>query len=294
MIKINGLYHAFADKYVLEDVNIEIKDGTVTGIVGVNGAGKSTLLRLMSGVYTPKKGRVEFDGADPSLPSVRQNLFFLPDDPYYTSGATAKSVVNLYKAFYPDFDNEAYEDYMEKCRLDTKKPIRNFSKGMKRQFYIAVALAVKPKYLLLDEAFDGLDPLSRKRFKEEIVKCAEENGTTVIITSHSLRELEDFCDSFILIDNKTVKSSGDIAEKVGSFCKFQLAFFEEPGDIFASVPTVSVHRNGKFVQVVFECDRETAVKHIESLPTRPAVYEEMEMDFEEAFITEVERGENDA
>ncbi len=294
MIKINGLYHAFADKYVLEDVNIEIKDGTVMGIVGINGAGKSTLLRLMSGVYTPKKGKIEFDGVEPSLPTVRQNLFFLPDDPYYTSGATAKSVVALYKAFYPDFDNEAYEDYMEKCRLDTKKPIRNFSKGMKRQFYIAVALAVKPKYLLLDEAFDGLDPLSRKRFKEEIVKCAEENGTTVIITSHSLRELEDFCDSFILIDNKTVKSSGDISQKVESFCKFQLAFFEEPGDIFSSVPTASVHRNGKFVQVVFECDRETAVKYIENLPTPPAVYEEMEMDFEEAFITEVERGEKDA
>ena len=158
----------------------------------------------------------------------------------------------------------------------------------------AVSLAVKPKYLLLDEAFDGLDPLSRKRFMDEIVKCAEENGTTVIITSHSLRELEGFCDSFILIDNKTVKSSGDIAEKVGSFCKFQLAFFEDPGDIFASVPTASVHKNGKFVQVVFECDRETAEKYIESLPTRPAVYEEMEMDFEEAFITEVERGENNA
>lgn len=294
MIKINNLYHAFSDKYVLENVNIEIKDGTVTGIVGINGAGKSTLLRLMSGVYVPRCGSVEFDGVSPSEPAVRQNLFFLPDDPYYTAGATAKSVVEMYKTFYPDFDMKAYVDYMEKCKLDTKKPLRNFSKGMKRQFYIAVSLAVKPKYLLLDEAFDGLDPLSRKRFKDEIVKCADENGTTVIITSHSLRELEGFCDSFILIDNKTVKSSGDIAEKVGSFCKFQLAFFEEPGDIFTSVPTASVHKNGKFVQVVFECDRETAEKYIESLPTRPAVYEEMEMDFEEAFITEVERGENNA
>ncbi len=294
MIKISNLYHAFSDDYVLENVNIEIKDGTVTGIVGINGAGKSTLLRLMSGVYVPKKGKIEIDGISPCEPAVRSDLFFLPDDPYYTSGATAKSVTELYKTFYPDFDTKAYDDYMQKCKLDTKKPLRNFSKGMRRQFYIAVALAVKPKYLLLDEAFDGLDPLSRKRFKDEIVKCADENGTTVIITSHSLRELEGFCDTFILIDSKTVRSSGDIAEKVVSFCKFQLAFFEEPGDIFASVPTASVHKNGKFVQVVFECDRETAVKYIEGLPTRPAVYEEMEMDFEEAFITEVERGENNA
>ena len=165
MIKINGLYHAFADKYVLEDVNIEIKDGTVMGIVGINGAGKSTLLRLMSGVYTPKKGKIEFDGVEPSSPTVRQNLFFLPDDPYYTSGATAKSVVSLYKAFYPEFDNEAYEDYMEKCRLNTKKPIRNFSKGMKRQAEIAFALASRPDFMLLDEVFDGLDPQKKETCK---------------------------------------------------------------------------------------------------------------------------------
>lgn len=279
---------------MLENVDITINDGTVTGIVGINGAGKSTLLRLMSGVYIPTRGTVEYDGGSPALPEVRKNLFFLPDDPFFTSGASAKSVVEMYKTFYPHFDMRAYDGYMEKSKIDVKKPIRNFSKGMKRQFYIAVALAVKPKYLLLDEAFDGLDPLSRKRFKNEIVKCAEENGTTVIITSHSLRELEDFCDSFILIDNKTVKSSGDIAQKVGSFCKFQLAFYEEPGNIFSGVPTVTVDKKGKFVQVVFECDKENAVKYIEALPVSPAVYEEMEMDFEEAFISEVERGENNA
>ena len=110
MIKIKNLYHAFSDKYVLEDVNIEIKEGTVTGIVGINGAGKSTLLRLMSGVYVPRRGSVEFDGVLPTDPAVRQNLFFLPDDPYYTAGATAKSVVEMYKTFYPAFDMKAYEE----------------------------------------------------------------------------------------------------------------------------------------------------------------------------------------
>jgi ABC-2 type transport system ATP-binding protein len=149
-----------------------------------------------------------------------------------------------------------------------------------------LALAVKPKYLLLDEAFDGLDPLSRLSFKRALNELVEENGTSVIISSHSLRELEDFCDSYVLLDNKTVSSSGDIAEKINSFCKFQLAFQDDVDEaLFARFPVTSFEKTGRFVRVVLEGNAAELKPLLESLS--PAVIDEMPMDFEEIFIHEV-------
>lgn len=290
MIKIDGLSHSLGGKTVLKNVCLEVKKGSILGVIGINGAGKSTLLRLMCGVYVPDEGSVAYDGESPLDHSVRQGIFFLPDDPYYTHGATCKSIVQMYKAFYPDMDMQVYKAFMEKCGLDERKYLRSFSKGMRRQFYIAVALAVKPKYLLLDEAFDGLDPLARKYFKDSIIEYAESENTTVVITSHSLRELEAFCDGFVLIDGKTVASCGDIAEKTDGMCKYQLAFTQQVmSDIFNGLPVISVNTNGKFVQIVLACNAEQGAKMLCGLPVKPAVTEEMEMNFEEMFISEVSR-----
>ena len=264
MIQITDLSFSFGKTRVLENLNLTVPDGCIMGLVGINGAGKSTLFRLLTSIYTAESGSISYDGIPPQDEHLRKKVYFLPDDPYFSLHTTMKSMLEIYKCMY-DVDMEKYNRLKNEFGLDEKKPIRNFSKGMRRQLYIALALSVKPKYLLLDEAFDGLDPLSRKLFKDAIIKLVEEENATVIITSHSLRELEDFCDTFAIIDGKTVKSTGDIADKVEKYCKFQLAFFEEPGDIFTSVPTASVHKNGKFVQVVFECDRETAEKYILSV-----------------------------
>jgi ABC-2 type transport system ATP-binding protein len=273
-------------KQILENVSFTLKEGSVMGLVGINGAGKSTLLRLISGVYLPDEGKVLCDGVDTRLEEARRELFFLPDDPYYTIHTTGESLFRMYAVFYPQIDSRIFERYMEKFSLDEKKPIRNFSKGMRRQLYISLALAVKPKYLLLDEAFDGLDPLSRLSVKKAINEFVEEDGTSVIISSHSLRELEDFCDSYVLLDNKTVSSSGDIAEKINSFCKFQLAFQDDVDEaLFARLPITSFEKTGRFVRVVLEGNAAELKPLLESLS--PAVIDEMPMDFEEIFIHEV-------
>ena len=290
MIEIKNLFHTLGGKSILENVSLNVNDGSILGVVGINGAGKSTLLRLMCGVYKVQNGQILYDGVSVDDENVKNDIFFLPDDPYYTHNSTCKSVVDMYKAFYPDMDMEIYRAFMEKCGLDEKKYLRNFSKGMRRQFYIAVSLAVKPKYLLLDEAFDGLDPLSRKYFKDAIIEYTEMLNMTVVITSHSLRELEAFCDTFVLIDSKTVATCGDIAEKVGNLCKYQLAFVQDVSmDIFDALPVASINKTGKFVQIVLECENEKARALLEGLKIKPAVIEEMEMNFEEAFINEVER-----
>lgn len=202
--------------------------------------------------------------------------------------ATGKSMREMYKIFYPRFDSSVYFRFLEEYRLDEKKPLRSFSKGMRRQLYIAIALAAKPRFLLLDEAFDGLDPLARKSFREAINKYVDEEGTTVIISSHSLRELEDFCDMYALIDKKTVSSSGDIAERVSRLCKFQLAFIGDiPEERLRALSSVSLDIQGRFVKIIMEGGRDQCEALLKDLS--PAVIDEMPMNFEEAFIHEVDR-----
>lgn len=288
MIEVRNLTYSIGNKKILDGINLTLENGSVMGLVGINGAGKTTLLRLISGVLTLQEGEILIDGKSVSREDSRRELFFLPDDPYFTINTTGESLYKMYKVFYPQIDREVFKRFTDSFSLDVKKPIRNFSKGMRRQLYISLALAVRPKYLLLDEAFDGLDPLSRLSVKRAINDFVEENGTSVIVSSHSLREMEDFCDSYALLDNQTVSSSGDIAERINRFCKFQLAFKDDIAeDRFAHLPIASLEKSGRFVRVVLEGNATELKPLLEALS--PAVIEEMSMDFEEMFILEVEK-----
>ncbi len=286
MIEIKQLTHRLGEATILEGIDLTLKDGSVMGLVGINGAGKSTLLRLMAGVYVPTEGDVRIDGVSVQNEAARRNLFFLPDDPYFTIYTTGRGLFDMYRVFYPHMEHLTFAAHMETFGLNEKKPIRNFSKGMRRQLYIALALSVKPKYLLLDEAFDGLDPLARLTFKRVINRMVEEEGTSVMISSHSLRELEDFCDCYALIDKKTIASGGDISERISRYCKFQLAFLRPIEDaLFAHLPVVSLERSGRFVRIVLEGEVAAMQAALEQL--EPTIMEPMPMDFEEMFIHEV-------
>ncbi len=288
MIEIKNLGHSLGEKEVLRDVNLKVEDSSITGLVGINGAGKTTLLRLIAGVYTPDKGSIFFDGYPVSLPHVKEKIFFLPDDPYYDHNTTGLALYKIYNGFYPDMSREVFDRTVALFGIDPKAKIRTFSKGMRRQIFVALALAVKPKLLLLDESFDGLDPLARLNFKRAVGDIVEEGETSVIIASHSLRELEDFCDRYIMIDNMTVHSSGEITDSVEKYSKFQLAFAEEKSEeYFASLPIVGLEINGKFVRIVLEGDSEECEAMLCKLS--PVVIEKMEVDFEEVFICEAEK-----
>lgn len=289
MLEVNNLSFSFTKKCVLNSVSFRVNDGTVLGVVGINGAGKTTLLRLLSGVYTEHSGEILFDGRRPTDPDTRRDIFFLPDDPYYSGGTTPLSLFELYSALYPDISIDIFKELISEYSIPEDGAMRNFSKGMRRQVFIALALAVKPKYMLLDEAFDGLDPLSRKIFKDAIIEFVENENATVIISSHSLRELEDFCDKFALIDNNVIKSQGGIAEHVARLCKFELAFTEEISkNRFVGLPIVSLDIKSRFVTVVLEGDSEEMRTALEALS--PAVMDEMPLDFEETFIHDIISG----
>lgn len=288
MIEVKNLRHAFGKKVVLNGIDLTVPENTIMGLVGINGAGKSTFLRLLAGVYLPDSGSITYNGFGPELAQTRQNIFFLPDDPYFTTWMTPKSLFDFYKTFYSHIDQSAYASLISRYEINMAGKMRNFSKGMRRQVFIALALAIKPRYLLLDEAFDGLDPLSRKIFKDAIISFVENEHTTVIIASHSLRELEDFCDSFVLLDHNTIKHQGDIAQHVGSYCKFELAFTSAvDASAFSHLPVLALNVRERFVQVVLEGDSEVMRQELEKLA--PSVMDEMPLDFEEMFIHDVQK-----
>lgn len=282
MIEIKGLGKSYGPKKVLENVNVTVPDASVFGLVGINGAGKTTLLRMMADVLRPDEGTVEYDGENiAGNAKKRKEVFFLPDEPYYTAGTTVEKLVELYKSYYA-FDDELFARYEALFSLERRTPVRNFSKGMKRQAFAALALATRPKYLLLDEAFDGLDPLARLELKRGIISL---EGTTAVISSHSLRELEDICSGFALLDGGAVADAGDLSETLAQVHKFQAAFEEPvPRERFP-FECLSFESEGRVVRFVVRGEREEIVSALKALS--PIFVEEIKVDFEELFLCEV-------
>ncbi len=287
MIEIKNLVKGYErNKPVLSNLNATIADASVFGLVGINGAGKSTLLRVLAGVMKADGGQVCIDGENVyENEKVKRGIFFLPDEPFYTSNVSAEGLADMYRAVY-DLDIEVFKERLKNFSLDSKKPIRNFSKGMKRQVFVALALAIAPKYLLLDEAFDGLDPLARLTFKKCIVELVEEKGTTVVISSHSLRELEDICDSYGILDHGTITCSGELEGDLGKVHKFQAAFGREVKVEELGFACMAFEQTGKVARFITKENTEEVLQKLSKLD--PIFVEEIEVDFEEMFIGEVQ------
>ena len=252
MIEIKKLNKSFSDKQVLKNINLKIEDGKVLGLIGINGAGKSTLLRLISGVYKANSGNIFIENQEVyENEKIKKDIFFLPDEPYYSMNTTPKSLKDIYKTLYK-FDEEKYLYYINLFKLPLNKPMNKFSKGMKRQVFISLALSIKPKYLLLDEAFDGLDPLARLTVKRALVELIDEKKTTIIIASHSLRELEDICDYYALLDKQTISSSGDIQDSLNKYHKYQMAFENSYAKEDFDIDFISYSQDGRVIKVVSE------------------------------------------
>lgn len=197
-------------------------------MVGSNGAGKSTFLRLLSGVYKADKGNILIDDEPVyNNQETKNKMVFVSDDLYFLPGASLKRMSAFYKSVYSRYDDKKFDKLVELFKLDVGKSIHSFSKGMKRQAAIILALSTCPEYMLFDETFDGLDPVVRNLVKKLICEEVIENKATAILTSHSLRELEDTCDQLALLHKGGLIFESDIQDIKTSLFKVQVAFAEE-------------------------------------------------------------------
>ena len=287
MLNIINLHKSFNEKTVLDGVNLQVEEGSIFGLVGINGSGKSTLLRCISGVYETDFGMVLFNDVNTyQTPKVRKDIIYVSDDVYFPANATLKSLKVFYKTFY-DLDEDKYVKYLDMFGLNENTQISNFSKGMKRQSILCFALAIKPKLLLLDECFDGLDPLVRLTFKKVLVDLLEDNKTSVIISSHNLKELEDICDSFGILENGKIDTYGDLLASKENIVKFQLAYkINKSKDYFKNLNILSYKQEGKVITMVVKGNIEEARELLKE--SKPLIYDEIPVNFEELFIYEVE------
>lgn len=193
MIEICNVTKRFGDFVCLDQVSLEVPDGIVYGLVGENGAGKSTLLRLIAGVYRADAGEIRIDGKKTSSVSAKQKIFYMPDRQYYDRNATPLTIGNFYRNFYVDFSMEDYRGLLEMFELEENALLDSFSKGMRKQVFIAAAICTNTKYLLCDEVFDGLDPQIRKVVNGLLLSAVEGRKLTLLIVSHYLEELNKIC-----------------------------------------------------------------------------------------------------
>lgn len=193
MIEIENVSKRFGNFTCLEQVSLTIPDESIYGLAGENGAGKSTLLRLLAGVYRADEGVIRIDGIRVPSVAVKKEIFFMPDQQHYDRNATPLTIGNFYRTFYPDFAMEEYRYLLEQFGLNENALADSFSKGMKKQMFIATAICANTKYLFCDEVFDGLDPQIRKTVNELLKSAAAGRKMTILIVSHYLEELDMVC-----------------------------------------------------------------------------------------------------
>lgn len=288
MICAKNLTMRFDDFAALKNLNCEIPESCIYGLVGSNGAGKSTFLRLISGIYRPYGGEIIIDGKSVyENPEVKKDILYISDELYFLPQSNMARMAEFYSSIYENFNYERFDNLTKTFGLNPKANINTFSKGMKRQAATILALSCMPKYLFFDETFDGLDPVMRNLVKQVIYNDVLERKTTTIITSHSLRELEDTCDQLALLHKGGIVFESDIQDLKTSLFKIQVAFNEAyTKERFSGVEMLDYNQVGSVATFIARGDKNEVVAKIRSL--EPVLLDVLPLNLEEVFIYEME------
>ena len=288
MIQLTGVTKKFGDFTALDSVDLMIPKGTSFGLLGSNGAGKSTILRLLSGTYSAESGSVTIDGENVfDNVKVKERVFFINDETIQFGGFTLKDLKNYYKGFYPNFSDELFEELRETVKLPLDKKTERFSKGMKRQAIVITGLACQTDYLLLDEAFDGLDPTMRIIVKRMLVDAMLDRQLTTVISSHNLKEINEVCDSVALLHQGKMLFNRDLDSVKGSIHKVQAAFNEEyTREDFEKYGILHYSRSQSIHYIIMEGTEEEIREKLSE--KNPIVLDLIPLTLEEIFIYEME------
>lgn len=280
MLEMKNVTKAFGDFKALDDLSLHVPKGAVYGLVGPNGAGKTTVIRHLTGIYRPDSGSVAVDGQDVAGdPNVRERIGYIPDDVFYFPTATLEDMHGFYRRMYEKFDEELYQKLKEVFALPAG-PIRRFSKGMQKQAAFHLTLATRPDVMILDEPVDGLDPVMRRQVMSLILADVAEHGTTVLISSHNLRELEDVCDHVGIMEHGKMLLEKSLADMQGSTVKLQIV-----GEAPAGFEVLHESRSGRLNTFILRgtCEQVQSASEAMDAP----YFDVLPLSLEEIFIYEL-------
>ena len=286
MIEVKGLTKTFDGFKALDEASLTAEKGSVYGLVGPNGAGKSTIIRHILGIYKGDSGEVLIDGENVWENSkIKGRIASIPDDWYYFNSATLKDMMKFYRGFYQNFSMERYEKLKEVFKLDENKNIRTFSKGMQKQAAFWLAISAMPDYLVLDEPVDGLDPVMRRQIWSILMADVAERQTTVLVSSHNLRELEDVCDHVGIMDKGKVLIERSLSELQDNMVKLQVVFDESVKEVPKDIPALHVSSLGRVHTFIMRMNAGDATALLSKYA--PVLIDAVPLTLEEIFIYEL-------
>ncbi len=287
MIHVSDLVKTFDGVRALDGLNINIRKGSIYGLVGINGSGKTTVIKHLAGVYRQDEGTAEIGGA-PVYDSaeVKKRVGFIPDDLYFFPQYNMKRTRRFYKAMYESWNDERYFNMIEMFKLNERRRLNGFSKGMQKQAAFAFVMAMMPDVLLLDEPIDGLDPIVRKLVMKEIIDDVANREMTVLISSHNLKEMDGICDAIGIIKDGKMLIERDLDDLKSDVHKIQIALPEEMPDDSEPYGLEILHRDKRgSIELWVVRGKEADVRaKIENL--NPLVYDHLPLTLEEIFIYE--------
>ena len=288
MIQVNNVVKTFDRFRALDGLSMRVERGSIYGLVGPNGAGKSTILRHITGVYRPDSGSVLLDGQPVyENPEAKSRIAAIPDELYYFLSASTRDMMRFYRGIYPRFDDKRYQSLREAFpEVDERQPIRRLSKGMQKQSAFWLTLSCCPEVLVLDEPVDGLDPVMRRQVWSLVLGDVAQRGTTVLVSSHNLRELEDVCDHVGILSHGKVLLERSLTDLQDNILKLQVAFRDgELPRLPEELNVLHVTQVGRVHTLIVRGNPEEVKGRIAALD--PLFFEALPLSLEEIFIYEL-------
>ena len=288
MLEMKNVVKTFGPFRALDELTLTVPKGAIYGLVGPNGAGKTTAIRHLTGVYRADSGTVTLDGMpiDENLP-VKEKICCVADEPFYFPGASLLDMERFYAGIYPRFDKKRFDELQDIFQLPRRNPIRRFSKGMQKQAAFHLTLATHAQYLILDEPVDGLDPVMRRQVWSLLLDDVTRRGTTILVSSHNLRELEDICDHVGIMRHGRMLMEKSLADMQGSTVKLQMV-----GPAPAGLEILHQSRTGRLNTYIVRGTMARVQGAVER--EKPAYYDVLPLSLEEIFIYELGGAEHEA
>lgn len=286
MIEVREVTKRFDGFTALNKTTLSVPTGSVYGLIGPNGAGKSTLIRHLTGIYRQDEGVITIDGQSVwENTALKARIAAIPDDWYYFLQSSVRDMMRFYRGFYPSFSMKRYEKLKEVFRIDEKRTIRRLSKGMQKQVAFWLAMSCMPDYLILDEPVDGLDPVMRRQVWSLMMNDVAERGTTVLLSSHNLRELEDVCDHVGILDHGSVLLERSLAQLQDNMVKLQVVFPDGVTEVPKEIPVLHASKAGRIYTLILRMGPEEAETLLAQY--QPLLVDAVPLTLEEIFIYEL-------